>query len=334
MTDPIILYKYIGLIGAELKGFIKKRETLYNFSCPYCGDSKKTSKKRGYFICKNQNWMFYCHNCSESKPIEKFIEEIDPLLYREYKQEVLTSYVSKKKTEADIFKKEYKFIRFPKVELAQKISSLPCSHQARKYLKSRCVPDSSLEHVKWTTNFQKLVSSTIGDKYKDTKLPDQGIVFELFDEKNNLTGYQIRSIENVAKKNRFVICSANDEHGIFKFKSIDITQPTFIVEGCIDSLFLKNSVAVLSASLYKLNIPTGVYINDCEPRNKEVCKQIEKCIEKGLTVCLLPPEKYNGMDINDIVKQYKYSEKELVDMINANCYKGLVAKLKFSQWRK
>ena len=43
--------KYIGLISARLDKIKKVKPDLYNFRCPYCGDSKKhKNKKRGYLL--------------------------------------------------------------------------------------------------------------------------------------------------------------------------------------------------------------------------------------------------------------------------------------------
>ena len=37
--------KYIGLLSSKLSQFKKKSGNLYNFRCPYCGDSEKKSLK-------------------------------------------------------------------------------------------------------------------------------------------------------------------------------------------------------------------------------------------------------------------------------------------------
>jgi hypothetical protein len=37
--------KYIRLLSTRLRNFKQKKEGLYNFSCPICGDSKKNMTK-------------------------------------------------------------------------------------------------------------------------------------------------------------------------------------------------------------------------------------------------------------------------------------------------
>ena len=41
--------KYINLLSAKLPKFKRKSDYLFNFRCPHCGDSKKSSTKaRGF----------------------------------------------------------------------------------------------------------------------------------------------------------------------------------------------------------------------------------------------------------------------------------------------
>jgi len=45
--------KYLLLASSQLQGFKKKGNYVYNFRCPYCGDSQKSkSKARGFFFLK------------------------------------------------------------------------------------------------------------------------------------------------------------------------------------------------------------------------------------------------------------------------------------------
>ena len=57
--------KYISLISPRLRNFTKKGDYLWNFSCPFCGDSQKNQRKARGFIYRTKNDLFYkCHNCS------------------------------------------------------------------------------------------------------------------------------------------------------------------------------------------------------------------------------------------------------------------------------
>ena len=49
----VIDTKYISLAAPQLSKFSRKNSYLYNFRCPYCGDSKKNlNKARGFFYRK------------------------------------------------------------------------------------------------------------------------------------------------------------------------------------------------------------------------------------------------------------------------------------------
>ena len=77
--------QYLLTLSPRLDRFKKKSNNLYNFRCPYCGDSqKKQSKARGFVYSMKNEYFFKCHNCSKGTTLGKLIEHIDPQLYREY----------------------------------------------------------------------------------------------------------------------------------------------------------------------------------------------------------------------------------------------------------
>ena len=77
--------KYIGLISARLDKIKKVKPDLYNFRCPYCGDSKKhKNKKRGYLYKRKTDFNFKCHNCGVSKSFTYFLKDLDRQLYDQY----------------------------------------------------------------------------------------------------------------------------------------------------------------------------------------------------------------------------------------------------------
>ena len=53
--------KYIGLLSPKLDRFHRVRDNLWNFRCPYCGDSQKSEvKTRGYFhLSTDQSYYQY-----------------------------------------------------------------------------------------------------------------------------------------------------------------------------------------------------------------------------------------------------------------------------------
>ena len=100
--------KYIGLISSRLEKFAKKKEGLYNFRCPYCGDSQKTKNKaRGYLYKLKNDHNFKCHNCGVSKTFTNFLKDIDTLLYDKYLMERYKNGLTGKRSQTK--KPEFKF---------------------------------------------------------------------------------------------------------------------------------------------------------------------------------------------------------------------------------
>ena len=77
--------KYVNLISPYLQQFKKKGDFLWNFRCPYCGDSKKNRTKARGFVFRKKNDLFYkCHNCGVGASLGNLIKEIDSKTYDDY----------------------------------------------------------------------------------------------------------------------------------------------------------------------------------------------------------------------------------------------------------
>ena len=75
-----------------------------------------------------------------------------------------------------------------------------------------------------------------------------------------------------------------------------------------------------------------VLIYDNEPRNKDICKQIDKCIEEHYSVVIWP-EYIEEKDINDMILN-GFSPDEIQDIISNNTFVNLRAKMEFINWKK
>ena len=80
--------KVLNLLSSRLPKFKRKSEYLFNFRCPHCGDSQKSSTKaRGFVYLKKNDMFFKCHNCAMGTTVAKLIEFVDANLYKEYVME-------------------------------------------------------------------------------------------------------------------------------------------------------------------------------------------------------------------------------------------------------
>jgi transcription elongation factor Elf1 len=65
-------------LAPQLEQFKEKGNHLFNFRCPYCGDSKKSKvKARGFVFQKKNDFFFKCHNCSVGKILGNLIKYVD-----------------------------------------------------------------------------------------------------------------------------------------------------------------------------------------------------------------------------------------------------------------
>ena len=96
--------KYIGLVSVRLQKFSKKKEGLYAFRCPYCGDSQKNKNKtRGYIYAFKNDHNYKCHNCGVSKSFTNFLKDQDTMLHDQYVMESDTNLDSQEKQQVHRF---------------------------------------------------------------------------------------------------------------------------------------------------------------------------------------------------------------------------------------
>lgn len=70
----------------------KTGNNVFNFRCPYCGDSQKSSTKaRAYLFCKDNFYAFKCHNCGKGNSLIGFLRDHVPDLFEECVQEFKVS---------------------------------------------------------------------------------------------------------------------------------------------------------------------------------------------------------------------------------------------------
>lgn len=150
------------------------------------------------------------------------------------------------------------------------------------------------------------------------------------DESGEIFAYQGRAFGRESPK-YITIKIDEGRDKIFGLDRIDKSKSILVVEGPLDSLFLDNCIAVAGADFSLIEGDVTI-IFDNEPRNKEICKQIEKTIDQGRNVCLWP-DNIKHKDINDMII-VGYSKEELQEIITNNTFSGIAAKLRFADWRR
>ena len=98
--------KFLKLLSPKLGKFTQRREDLYNFRCPFCGDSQKNQfKARGYIYRKKDDYFYKCQNCGIGHSMYNFISHLDPEMVKEYALETYSNV----KVQIDVKVSDFKF---------------------------------------------------------------------------------------------------------------------------------------------------------------------------------------------------------------------------------
>ena len=334
--------KYLRLVSSRLRNFKQKKEGLFNFSCPVCGDSKKNlTKARGYAFAKGNDYFYRCHNCGVSTNVGNLIKHIDTTLYKEY---VLERYSSGRSNNANsanavlqISAPKFGKLQKQKVfEHAEWCDKLPNQHFCLEYLKRRQIPKDVYKLLLFTSKYADFVTSIYPEHGKQL-INDARLVIPFYDENDDLIAVSGRALETSDNSLRYVTVRTNQSQNklIYGLDRIKSSEKILLVEGPLDSLFLNNCLASGDANLALTakEIDGDItLIFDNEPRNKEILKMMNKAIDTGHSMVIWP-ESMEGKDINEMVMS-GISPSEISDIISSNTFNGITAKLKFNMWKK
>jgi transcription elongation factor Elf1 len=335
--------KYVRLISSRLRNFKQKKDYLWNFSCPICGDSQKNkTKARGYVFPKGNNLFYRCHNCGVSISVGNFIKAVDESLYKEF---VLEKYKSGEtnntrsaNTILNIPSPRFDKLDKQKVfEHAEWVDKLPSGHFCLEYCKKRQIPSNILSKLLFTPHYKQFCDDLVPNHGK-TIVDDARLVIPFYDEYNELIAVSGRALETGDKTLRYITLRTNDSQDklIFGMDRVDLNQTVKIVEGPVDSLFLKNCIASGDANLVlcadAISSDKIVLIFDNESRNKEIVKMMQNAIGLKYDVVIWP-DTIGGKDINEIILSGK-SQDEIEEIISSNTFRGIEAQLKFNMWKK
>ncbi len=322
--------KFIGLVSSRLDKFKRVKADLYNFRCPICGDSQKTKNKaRGYLYSVKNNTNYKCHNCGSSLSFNSFLKAIDPTIHKQYTLEKFKEGHTGKNFVVEEPKFDFKQPVFVKKERREELNipKASTSPSAKIYLQRRKLNPDKFYYVdkfkEWTNS---LIKTFDGESLKY----DEPRIIIPIHYHNKFVGFQGRSL-GLSKIKYITIMLDDDAPKIYGLDEINCNDVVYITEGPFDSTFVKNSIALCGADgdVEKWGISDRVWIYDNEPRNHDIVKRIEKCIDSGEKVVIWP-NTIRDKDINDMV----LSGHNVQKMIELNTYSGLEAKLKFTTWKK
>ena len=310
------------MLSPRLDKFKKVRDNLFNFRCPYCGDSQKSrSKARGYFYRKKNDYFYRCHNCGKGTTFGKVLEYLDVTLYKEYIMERYKG--DAPKTEQPEFKFEApKFKKIdPKLENLIPINKLNTWHPARQFVKSRQLPEEFYSDLYLCPKFFEW--SKIQSQQEHPRL-----VIPFRDESGQVFAAQGRAFGKEIPK--YLTIKFQDKPKIFGLDRIDFAKRYYVVEGPLDSMFLDNCLAVAGADFRYLPPGDTTIVLDNEPRSIEIIKQMERLIHQEHELVIWP-DTITQKDINDMVLA---GVKDIQTTIDNNTFSGLEATMKLTAWKR
>lgn len=334
--------KYLSLLSGRFRNFKRKSSTLFNFSCPICGDSTSNLRKaRGYAYQKQDELVFHCHNCGVTMPIRVLIKKLDPNLYSEYnleklrengqppKNKELEDFVAKMKPPE--FRKQGPLVGLPKV------SQLDPDDPVKELVVTRKIPTPYHAKLFKCEKFKKFTNNLISGKFAPDSIgrDETRLLIPFIDKNGHVHAYQGRSI---GKSNVKYITIVLDETipKVFGIDTVDATKRTYSFEGPIDAMFIPNSIATAGGDITAATkvVPKDnlVIVYDNEPRSPQTVAKLEKAIASGFSVCIWPSW-VTEKDINDMILADRTPE-EIRSLIDANTRSGLAAIAALSQWRK
>lgn len=335
-------HKYVGLVSSHLRNFKRKSASLYNFSCPICGDSNTVKNKaRGYIYDKKGKMLFHCHNCNATMAVPNFIKMIDQNLYNEFVMEKLKDEKSPEQTDLESFVEKMKkpvFLKEGPLKGLKKVSQLSPDHRVKKLVDSRKIPTPYHAKLFSCPNFKAFTNKLIPGKFDDESLKhdETRLLIPFFDKDKKLHAYQGRALGQ--SKLKYITIVIDDSiPKVYGLDCVNFDKTTYIFEGPIDSMFIPNSIATAGGDLVSAigtlpNKQNMVVVYDNEPRSGETIKKLDKAIMQGYNICVWP-ENLEHKDVNDMVLA-GLSPEFIKHIITTNTYRDLSAKLALTRWRK
>ena len=344
MVSQWLQEKYIALVSPQLGHFHRQSRTTYTFRCVFCGDSqKRQNKTRGYLFLYQRQYFYKCHNCNISMSLRGFLKRVNEELFREYQLDLLrqerpsavpapSAVVPSTTGETPMF--GFGSTRTPTTLSLPTIASLPEDHLAVQYCRARQLPDAALSHLYFTDAWTTWLSE-LAWPYAMPEDHAPRLILPWFDRQGVLQGAQARRIDVTGKAGRYItLKSTDDTEKLYGLDRWDRHRVTYMVEGPLDSWFLPNALAAMSADLLcfhekYFSSHAIVYIWDNEPRNLDVSRHLYTAITRGFRVVIWPPH-IQEKDLNDMAR----AGHDILSLVTQHTYQGLRAQLEYLRWKK
>jgi len=211
-----------------------------NGCCPVCREGNSWGKKKRMFYLLKEDY-FYCHNCSRSWTPYFWIKQVCGLTYNEILEDIHNNGYTTQ-TFLDLTADCEKFV--PTVpDLPGETVNLSNETQLSYYSEDRnlirlasYIKNRKIDTATYSPNS---LYYCVNDRYHSNRL-----LIPYTDDKNKIIFYTSRTFLPKDDRPKY-LAKFNAEREIFNLNKLDISLPyVFILEGEIDAMFLKNSIAI------------------------------------------------------------------------------------------
>jgi len=330
----IVDTKYVGIVAGRLERFKRIKSNHWNFRCPICGDSRKsTTKARGYLYAQKGDLLYKCHNCGVCCGFANFLKQVDSPLFKRY---CIESFADKPTVSKPTAKKKIKTnISVWKFDDLKSIKELDDDHFAKRYLIERKIPKRFFKELYFAPNYAEWLAK-MDPKQSVNVSDDARILIPYWDEYSRLTMVQARSPYPRATIKYITTKVHPSFPKIYGLNRVDSSKIIDAVEGPFDCMFLRNGIATGGISLSALKdmfTPSIIrLVLDNEPRNEHIIGYMRKAIQMGFNVVVWP-DYVTENDINDMILSGK-SKDDIDLLLRSNSYSGAAGLLAINKWKK
>jgi hypothetical protein len=330
--------KYVMLISSRLHRFQKKSGNLFNFRCPFCGDSEQhKNKARAYMFERLGTFRFYCHNCMVSLRYEQFLKKFDSGIYEQFLLEKLEgSDEHILNQHAERLKTEFNNDALNSIML---LTSLPLDSLPYQYILNRKLPDKFISTLYYCETFKAWTNKQLAGKFAKTTPDEPRIIIPMKDKNGGMFGFQGRAILDTPNNLRYISIMLDEtKPKIYGLDRVDFNYRFYCLEGPFDSMFLPNAIATaggkITSELMKcnVNIDNAIVLYDNEPHNQHIVKALRSAVMSNKKV-MIWPSSVQHKDLNDLAKA-GWSLEKIKEMAEQRTFQGLEAELEFASWSK
>lgn len=297
LPPEYIISKFYQLVP---KAYYNENAKAYVGCCPVCHEGKSWLKKKRLFYFPLKDYL-YCHNCSTTWNVLDWLKEAGGMSYMEVLREaqkfspgVFTPPATKKKARKDYPLPKNSIDLFDPIQLEH-------------YKDNRVVMDAmtyvSSRRINTAVNRVKTLYVSLDDYIHKNR-----ICIPFYDENGKIFFYQTRAIyqRDMDKFPKYLSKEGGDKP-VFGVERVNPKEKyLFIFEGPIDSMFVKNGVAMGSISinalqqkqLGKYSLYDKIWVLDNQLDNPEVKKKMLALVRRKERVVIWP-RSIKEKDVNE-----------------------------------